>query len=483
MELSGYYSQTTTIYILILEHLILERPIAFMDDSLLALLDRYQEALDEALKSLEHRTDEHSKDAPDPPRSFADILLELLYRRDEIHQALREHGATRQSSQHLERLVKLDDRFRANANAISDRLDFAAYRRLLPDSTENWWWHLEDYRQPHRFDRLDWLFQSLTLLCWPFNFALLIDIGQRFLSGGVGVGGVIAVLAPTLLTLLQANTELTQTGREAFDRFIDRLGIPSQWREEAKFGSTFLLLVGLGILWSYLPEFGVRYNQEALEAYESGDIASAEKHFKQAIALDPDNVKAHYNLGDLYETRQDMQQAREHYQIAAQFQLPQAYNNLARLDIQDQNYEAAVVRLQEALKLVDNPNLADHSNLANNPKATDEIRYSLLKNLGWARFKQDRLDEAQDYLTSAITLSNQMSPNDRPYIRNPGSAACLLAQVLDQQDQPTAAIVYWQQCSEQASSSDPNEDRWIYQAKQKLAEAKPTLKPTSKRSP
>lgn len=459
-----------------------------MDDSLLALLDRYQEALDEALKSLEHRTDEYSTDeyskdvpeAPEAERSFADILLDLLYRRDEIHQALREHRATRQTSQHLERLVKLDDRFRANANAISDRFNFAAYRRLLPDNTENWWWHLEDYRQPHRFDRLDWLFQSLTLLCWPFNFALLIDIGQRFLSGGVGVGGVIAVLAPTLLTLLQANSELTQTGKEAFDRLIDRLGIPSQWREEAKFGSTFLLLVGLGTLWSYLPEFGVRYNQEALAAYESGDIASAEKHFKQAIALDPNNVKAHYNLGDLYETRQDIQQAREHYQIAAQSQLPEAYNNLARLDIQDRNYEAAVSRLQKGLQLADNPNLSDDL------KTTDEIRYSLLKNLGWARLQQDRLDEAQEYLTSAITLSNQLSGDDRRYIRNPGSAACLLAQVLDKQDQPTAAIVYWQQCSEQASSSDPNEDRWLYQAKQKLAEARPTLKstlPPSKRSP
>jgi len=432
-----------------------------MDDSLLAQLDRY----DESLKLLEQWTD-----SPAPERSFADVILDLLYQRDDIHQALREHRSKRQPSQALQRLVQLDDRLKAQANPISDRLALASYRRLLPEGTEDWWWHLEDYRQPHQFDRLDWLFQTLTLICWPFNFALLIDIGQRFLSGGLWFSGVLGVLAPTLFAFLQANSELTETGKESFDRLIDRLGIPSHWREEAKFGSTFLLLIGLGAFWSCLPELGGVQNQKALEAYDSGDIASAEQHLKQAIALDPDNVDAHYNMGDLYETRQEIKLAREQYQIAAQSQLPKAYNNLARLDIQDENYEDAVARLQEGLKLADQPDNAD-----------PELRYSILKNLGWARLKQNRLDEAQEYLESAITLSNQISPNDRPYIRNPGSAACLLAQVLDQQNKPAPAIVYWKQCSEQASSLDPDEDRWLYQAKQKLAESRPS--PSLKRSP
>ena len=426
-----------------------------MDDSLLALLDRY----DEDLKLLEQWP---AQDVPDTPRSFADVLLDILYRRDDIHQAL---GAKRQTSDRLEQLVNLDDRLKAQANPISDRFKFADYRRSLPEGTENWWWHLEEYRQPHRFDRLDWLFQSLTLLCWPFNFALLLDIGQRFLGGGVGVGSVLAVLAPTLLTLLQANSELTQTGKEAFDRLIERLGIPTHWREEAKFGSTFTLLVGLTVLWSCLPNISNYYNQKAVEAYESEDIGTAEQNFKQAIALDSDNAEAHYNLGDLYEKLQKIKEAREHYEQAAQSQLPEAYNNLARLDIQDKNYDTAVARLQEGLRLADQPN---------NPEpALPELRYSILKNLGWARLEQNRLDEAQAYLESAIELQNQSSESDRSYVRNPGSAACLLAQVLDQQKQSDLALKYWQDCSEQASSLDSNEDRWLHQAKQKLSDSKP----------
>jgi hypothetical protein len=77
----------------------------------------------------------------------------------------------------------------------------------------------------------------------------LVNIATRFLGGGVGLAGVVAVILPSILTLLQASNEFTQAGREGFEKFLEKLNIPQQYHERTKFGSTMIMLGFLVIFW------------------------------------------------------------------------------------------------------------------------------------------------------------------------------------------------------------------------------------------
>ncbi|MDJ0536300.1 MAG: hypothetical protein QNJ70_28070 [Xenococcaceae cyanobacterium MO_207.B15] len=111
------------------------------------------------------------------------------------------------------------------------------------------------------------------------------------------------------------------------------------------------------------------------------------------------------------------------------------------------------------------------------------LKYSLYKNLGWARFKQKRDEEAKIYLKIAVGIAS--NPEIAKYIRNPGAAYCLLAQVLERQQAKSKTVKpksqsveihqSWQKClkwNEERLAAGENisqyEDNWLYKAKKKL---------------
>lgn len=107
--------------------------------------------------------------------------------------------------------------------------------------------------------------------------------------------------------------------------------------------------------------------------------------------------------------------------------------------------------------------------LAEEKNSTPEIKYSLFKNLGWARLQQGRYEEAQQILQAAIGIAR--NPDTKKYIPNPGAAHCLLAQALEKLKQPKA-LEQWQQCSQFGSRLNADEDTWLHLAKEKLSKSK-----------
>lgn len=434
------------------------------------------------------------------PQPTGDQVLAVLYGRDGLQRALETTEGL--SGEVLGQVLALDGQLRQQALRISQVIPLADYRALLPQDTQGWWWHLETYIPPPPEQALDWLWKGLTLVCWPFNFALMVDLGKRFLSAGIGVEGVLAVVTPTLWAMLQANTELTQTGQEAFDRFLNRFNIPIHWREGVKFGSTATLLLGLVTVSANLARLGEWYNQQAIVAYDQGRTANAEEGFRRAIGLNPSNGLAHFNLGNLYQSLQQTDLARDQFQVAARSQVPQALNSLAALDIQIQDYDQAVARLNQGI---------DMAAVQNSPPA---LRYELLKNLGWARFHQQRYPEALESLTAAVAIVDDLERQGQlDRLPQAGSAACLLAKTLEAQAQPPSpspsptspipgvpdrltggnplgvnpgenlaalapkpkpvpgALVYWRRCAVLAQATDPSEDKWLHQAKERMGAA------------
>lgn len=82
----------------------------------------------------------------------------------------------------------------------------------------------------------------------------------------------------------------------------------------------------------------------------------------------------------------------------------------------------------------------------------------MYKNQGWARLEQGRHDEAKLDLSEAIKLKSERAP-----------AYCLLAQVLEREGDKKGALVQWENCLGFAyQPNTPEEDKWIYLARQRL---------------
>lgn len=254
-------------------------------------------------------------DSPNNPRS-TEKALEILSARDALKNVLKTQEPV--SVDILSQVMQLDLRLKQNAGKILKALNLPEYRESLPTPPQDWWWHLET-------KEVNWFIRGLTVMTWTGSLGLLANIASRFLTGGVGVLGAAAVVFPGFLTLLKARSELTEAGREGLEKLITKLGIPQYCREEAKFGSLFALFGLLLGFWFALPSISQAYNDQGQKNHDQGQLGTAEENYLRAIALNPDNVDAHYNLGDLYEDLQQFDKARTEYLIAVKGNVPEAY--------------------------------------------------------------------------------------------------------------------------------------------------------------
>jgi tetratricopeptide (TPR) repeat protein len=408
-------------------------------------LDRYRQLID-GLKQRKQPIDSQQ-------------ALEILTARDALQITLEEQKPV--PIDILQQVIYLDTRFRANAVRITtainknSRGELERWRESVKPSAEAWWWRLESIESPAPKQRLDWFWKTLRLGAWAANISLLINIVTRFGgAGGVGFFDPLVVIVPGIGALLSAGDRIP-----TFEVVLKRLNVPKPYLETTKFavtGTIFLVLIvgSHGIPW--LSEWA---NSSGLEKFNDGDISNAEKDYKRSISLNGGNIDAHYNLGNLYEEWLETENAKKQYQIAIAHKFPKAYNNLGRLYIKEKKYPEAASLLVRGLEEAKNRN------------SLPATKYSLYKNLGWARLEQKRYSQAKESLQQAIDILG--NPADKESIHNPGAAHCLLAQTLEQLKQPKAATIEWQQCSQlppKKDKFDPDEDTWHYLATKKLAE-------------
>ncbi len=367
-------------------------------------------------------------------------VLNFLYARDQIAAAFSDvPGPTPVDRL---RIIELDKRLRALAPKIAEGVPLPDWRTSFAPPATAWWWYLEPLGLPAKKQSDLWLWEAIALVCTAVSASLVLDIAPRFLSGGPDTLGALAVIVQTLLTAISAGGVLTKYGRNVFEQTVENLKVPPSRLGLSKAFAALavvIFLVGLRLL---LPSIAILYNNNGLANYLDGRYASAKFDYIRALKLNPDYPVAHYNLGLLYEDLQEFSLARSEYQLALLGGLDAAYNNLARLYILEGQYASAV------------PILLKGQNLA----ADKEIRFSLLKNLGWARFGQQRYSEAETILIEAIHIDANQAP-----------AYCLLAQVLEAQLRAAQAKPNWENCLIYASEQDIDEDLWIHLARQRLA--------------
>lgn len=381
-------------------------------------------------------------------------ILKILYARDRLAHFLQTEPPI--SVSHQEQLAQLDQQLKEKADLMVVHSNLEPIRDSLNPAPEAWWWFPEKFIQPHKLDKHDWAWRSVTVVGWTVNLALLTDITSRFISGGLGLGGAGAIIFPSLLTLIKARGDLTEVGQASLRNLFKKIGVKSHWREEVTTISTLALLLVILGFWASLPQISKLYNYLGYRAAKAGDFPTAENNYQRAIALKEDNMSAHYNLGNLYEDLREIDQAKAEYEIvanaeptASQNNVAFAQNNLARLLILEKDYSNAVMLLakgQENLEFT----TAD-------AKGKADLQYNLFKNLGWARYKQELYSQANSYLTIASTMNSDKAP-----------AYCLQAQNFQAWEKETEAIAAWQKCCNLANPIEPDQDQWLVMAHKAL---------------
>lgn len=124
-----------------------------------------------------------------------------------------------------------------------------------------------------------------------------------------------------------------------------------------------------------------RYINEAKDALSDNDYASAEAAYRKAIAKDPSNTDARYNMGNLYYGKENSVSAEQRLKQAAEIagskdEKHRIFHNLGNSFMQQKDYASAVEAYKNALRA--------------NP-SDDETRY----NLALAKQKQENEQQNQ----------------------------------------------------------------------------------------
>lgn len=387
------------------------------------------------------------------PNPSSQEILAVLTARDLIQAQILSRSYL--SKDYLLKIKDLDDRLRTKSKIVSEVIELESWRLIINAPKDAWWWFLEDTTNAPAWTRLEWPWNTLTIVCLAINFSFVTDIAPRFFSGGPNLIGAFAVVSQSLLTLISAGI-LTETGKKSIQNIFKWFKLPKYFWVPAQFG--FSLLISLSLLYLYisLPSIARFYNGRGVQNYTNDKFSSAIDDFNRALEIYPDFPEAHYNLGRIYDDLQDFSRSQSEYLLAVQGGDIPAYSTLARIYIltgKQENYEKAVFFLTQGLM-----------------RSEGSAKYDFLKNLGWVRFKQKRLETAKIHLQDAIKIK-----------QNEGAAYCLYALVLEEMGDNSGALGWWEKCLKYASKCRRDEDTWIGLASQRLKVQEPIDLPCPER--
>lgn len=408
-----------------------------VEQLLYAALTRYRQTLTQL---------ETAAPTPEPAQ-----CLKVLLARDAVQDALNTVECPPPSI--LLELAELDRRLQKQQASIVRVEDYLQWRNSFQPPVEAWWWHFE-ISTPHWWERLDWLWNGLSLVFLTISASLIVDAMPRFLSGGLDTIGVLAVIIPSLLALLTSGA-LTPIGREARNYLFQKLA-KSYW-SFFSMAIALIFLIFLVVFHQFFPQIAVYFHSQGKQQYQAGQLEQALSNYQKAIALNPSYARAHYHLGIVYEDLQQFDKANAEYQLAIKQDNSanslirlQAYNNWGHLLILQKDYAKAITPLLEGKNALDEEQVKTSEDF-------QIVKYALLKNLGWAQLELKNYSGAESLLQEAIALNSTKAP-----------AYCLLARVLEASAQKDKALKNWNNCVAYADLGRPDEYLWLSIAREKL---------------
>nr|WP_293094509.1 hypothetical protein [Okeania sp. SIO2F4] len=188
-------------------------------------------------------------------------ILEILLTRDGINKAL--SNRVKPSSYTILKIEYLDGKLKHNADKLTQFINLAEYRNNFPKPADAWWWYLDIYveeknRKSHPWNRFDCFFRGVRGISVIGNIAISLRLARLFFSSTSEFLAAVAIV-PFILSLFQAQSELTETGEKGFDKLLEKVKVPQHFHEETKLGFSLLMTGLLLVIWLNLPSISNRY--------------------------------------------------------------------------------------------------------------------------------------------------------------------------------------------------------------------------------
>lgn len=386
-------------------------------------------------------------------RDFAAYaLLDVLLLRDAIEEVLTGRIEERRL---VDDVLRADEKLRRlPQRAFHDvRQTLAEWRQSLAPAPEAWWWFL-DRVLPAPWERIERVLLLVSVVMFPFSLGVAIELARLYGGEDLGFASLLPITA-TFLGSLSLGGVLSLSFHDRWALFLEVLGLGARWRV-AGTCVVFALLAAIVALWFARPRISRHYSAQGVSMHLTArgpktQLSSAQVNLERAVRFDPNNIHAHYNLGRVYEDLLDEDRAITQYLIAFRAGLDLAGNNVSHLYLVRGEYDRAAIVLQKTVSLA-----APGKN-----ESDPDLRYAMLKNLGWARHGQTRFAEARQLLQEAVRLN----PDN-------ADAHCLLAKTLEALHDPGAASE-WRSCLGLAwqDGRESARETWIAEAKNFLGRA------------
>ena len=391
-------------------------------------------------------------------------LIEVLTARDALQLTLIEEEKTEKFGDLLLETSSLDSRLQTHGALIAAKVDLPSLRAVRNPAADAWWWHFEPPapKKVDIWDRFDWLFSGVMAGALAMSASLMMQIFQAFSIGGMSLGETFATIAQGGGLALISSGALTESGRRKVDKIMANIGIQRKYLAEVLCLVSLVLLVAVYSLHSHLPDY---FYKKGIEAYQNSDLADAAFKFQQAMSINSDDERFNLELGKVYESMGDLEQALAQYKIVAETGNPWGLNNLARVLFFSDQYVLSEPYVKEPVLLAESYlRLALQRALVLAEDAeTDDVHnllYQIYRNLGGALLTQKKYDQALPYLTKAIELDQTITDDQI----GGGMAYCLLSYVQKQLQQQDSAKKNWQICLVKARPETILEYKWFIDA-------------------
>lgn len=388
-----------------------------------------------------------------------DEALELLLARDEV-EAVFNVRRDSDSNDLLclfdvdEQLDALDYRLKKIGESLANSISLDKWRLRLQCDERAWWWQFEPTRKVDAWDRIDWLWDALTLGTLALGASFMVSIISALSVGSLTVASTLSTIAQIGGLAIVSQGALTKRGQEKVRDFMTRFKIAARFQSEVMLVIAMLLLMTVYITHNSLTQV---YLEKGREAYSQGALNDAELTFLRGLEIQPDNSTFNAELGRIYESLGVLNKAIDQYYLNVQAGGVKGINDLGRTYI---NWVNPVTRKND-------PALAEaylqmglqRADAQLNPD--EDLRYQLNRNLGWAMLKQKKYAEAEQHLQSAIALDERIPENQI----GGGMAYCFLAYVYEQEGKLKAAKEEWGNCVVKARPETIHEYRWFAEVK------------------
>lgn len=388
-------------------------------------------------------------------KSTSEQVLEVLLARDAIAATL--SSKTAADPEAIAKLFDLDNRLQEQAPNIAKVGKLSNWRESLNPPESAWWWYFQPETEIDPWDRLDWLWNSLAAACLGLTASFTVSILQAISVNGISWTETFATLSQGAGIALLGRGLVTTDGQEKVKSILNNFHIPDRFQSEAICGFSAIICLFTYHQYRYfLPQF---FYSQGLAAYEEGDLSTAEEKYQQAIELDPDEIRYNLELGKVYESVGELDEAIDQYEEALSVGDPEGFNNLGRLYIQ--RFDPVKGRkdplIAETLLRVGLQRARAQG------EENSNIRYQLHRNLGWVLLEQKRYPEAEKELKRAIELDDRIEG----YQIGGAMADCMLAEVYQAQGDAENAKIKWQDCQEQARPETLDEYLWFLEIGQR----------------